>query len=127
MVCIQNSKLVMLSTAYLKDEIKPGQIPVSFINVSHDVIKVVKYTLTGSLQLYVDYQQLQGIKKHKLGMEQSDTTLPCTLPSAKFVYSPTEVNAQLGMEQSDTTLPCTLTSAKFVYFPTEVNTHRKSI
>ena len=49
----------MLPSIHLKDEVEPGQIPLTLINLSHDVIQVTKHILIGSLWLYADYQKMQ--------------------------------------------------------------------
>ena len=64
----------------------------TLMNLSHDVIQIVKHTIMGTFQLYADYQELQNFKICHLNVEKSDTTLPCTIPNAKFVHSPAEVN-----------------------------------
>ena len=42
---IQNSKLVMLPTAYSKGEANPGKIRLTSINLSHNVVQVAKHTI----------------------------------------------------------------------------------
>ena len=54
----------MLPTTHLKDEVKPGQIPLTFINLSHYVAKVAKHTIIGSLGLYVDNHKLKDLEMH---------------------------------------------------------------
>ena len=57
-ISIQNLHLVMLSTVYLKDKIEPEQVPLTFINLLHDKVKVAKHTVIRSFRLYTDYQEL---------------------------------------------------------------------
>ena len=46
----------------------------------------------GTLWSYADYQELQKFEISHLNEERSDTMLPCTLPSVKFICPPAEVN-----------------------------------
>ena len=53
---IQNPP-VMLPTINLKDEVEPGQVPLSLICLLHQVILAAKHNVIGSLHLYVSYQE----------------------------------------------------------------------
>ena len=53
---------------------------------------MVTYTTMGILWLSSDYQELQTVSH--INIETFDTTLPCTVPHAKFAYPPREVNTQ---------------------------------
>ena len=68
------------------------QIPMTLINLSHDMIQVAKHVLTGCLKLYAVYQEKQNPKIHQLGVEQ-----PCILPSTTFVCCPAEVSTHRGI------------------------------
>ena len=54
----------MLPTVHLKDEIKLYQVPITLMNLSHDVIWIAKYALIGSLKLYAYSQEIQTITKN---------------------------------------------------------------
>ena len=47
----------MMPTVCLKDEVEPAQVPLTLINLSHDVIQDAKHNLIGSLLLYANYQE----------------------------------------------------------------------
>ena len=84
---IPNQKFVMMPTVHLKDKIKPAQVLLTLINLSDEVIQIGKHTITGTLQLKVNDQELQDFKIYKLNVEKSDTNLPCAPTSAKFMFS----------------------------------------
>ena len=45
----------MLPPVHLKDEVNPGQVPLTLINLLHKVIQVAKHTIIGWLHLYATY------------------------------------------------------------------------
>ena len=92
MIDVQSPKFIMLPTVYLRDKVEPAQVPLTLINLSHDVIWVAKDTWSASFQLYADYHKLQNLKIHQLLAEQWNDILPCTQPSTMFVCCPTVVN-----------------------------------
>ena len=47
---VQNSKLVTLPTVHLKSKVKLGQALLTLINLSHNVLYVMKYILLGTLR-----------------------------------------------------------------------------
>ena len=57
-ITIQSPQWVMLPIVHLQDEVDPAQVPLPLINLSHDAIQIDKCTVIGTLQLYVDYQEL---------------------------------------------------------------------
>ena len=56
------------------------------------MIQIAKHSIIRTLQLYVDYQEQQNFEVCHLNVQNSDTTSPCTPPSAKFIWSAMEVN-----------------------------------
>ena len=85
-------QVVMLPTVHLKGEIELDWMPVTLVNLSNDVIHVAKCDLVGYLKLRADYHKIQYLKIHQLVVEQQEDVLPCTQPSASFLYSPSQVN-----------------------------------
>ena len=85
-ISIQSPQLVMLPTVYLKDEVEPEQVPIIFIDLLHAAVHVTTHIVIGYLWSFTYYQEMLDPEKHKLLVEQSDKTLPCTTPSATFVF-----------------------------------------
>ena len=52
----QNPQLIMTPMLHLKNEIEPDHIPVTFVNISDDLVQLTKHVPVGSLQLYTEYQ-----------------------------------------------------------------------
>ena len=84
---------------YMKKEVYPAKVWLTLINQSWNVIQIAKHTVIGTLQLHVNYQVLKNFEVYHLNVEECDTALLCTLPSAKFICSPAEVNTH-GKNQS---------------------------
>ena len=51
-----------------------------------------KHTIMGPLWLYANDEELQNLKRYHLRIEKSNTNLPHTSQSAKYVCCPAEVN-----------------------------------
>ena len=50
----------MIPTAHLKNKTEPDQVPVTFVSLSIDPLRLTKHTQVGSLQVYANYHKIQS-------------------------------------------------------------------